>query len=112
MIKYPGGAIAFWSIVFILVATPLAYAKFVDGKIGVGLLAITLPLACTLIWLNVRQAKWLVVAYLGLSTLGAIVMMFTNGRTLELALVTALGAYTSFRFAVWDGASDSAPQAA
>ena len=103
MIKYPGGTIAFWSVVFIVVATPLAYTKFADGKIGFGFLVATLPIGCALIWLGVRPAKWLVATYLGFAALRAVAMLFTDGVTLEPALGAALGVYTAFQFAVWDG---------
>ncbi|TWT81717.1 hypothetical protein CA13_31700 [Planctomycetes bacterium CA13] len=107
MIKYPGGTIAFWSVVYILVATPLAYSKFADGKFGLGFLVATLPIGCALIWFRVRPVKWLVATYLGLAALRAIALLFTDGLDLEPALGAALGAYTAFQFAVWDGGPSS-----
>ena len=57
MIKYPGGEIAFWSIVFLVVMAPLTYDLFAAGKILVGCIGTILPVGCVLIWFDIRPAK-------------------------------------------------------
>jgi hypothetical protein len=107
MIKYPGGDIAFWSILFILAGSFVSYTSFAAGNTGMGAVFAMLPVGCALIWLDVRPAKWLVVAYLGIATLGAVAMLFANGFTTSLAVRGALAAYGAFQFATWDGGPNS-----
>ena len=103
MIKYPGGEIAFWSIVFLVVMAPLTYDLFAAGKILVGCIGTILPVGCVLIWFDIRPAKWLAAGYLACSGLGAIWLLISQGWSLQLALCTALAAYTAYQFAIWDG---------
>jgi hypothetical protein len=107
MIKYPGGEIAFWSILFFVAGAFVSYTTFADGKIGLGCMFAMLPVGCALIWLDMRPAKWLVVTYLGIATFGAIAMLFANGFTTSLAIRGALAAYGAFQFAIWDGGPNS-----
>jgi len=107
MIKYPGGEIAFWSILFILAGTLVSYLSFADGNVAMGVVFAMLPVGCALIWLDVRPAKWLVVAYLSIATLGAIALLFKNGFTTSLAIRGALAAWGAVQFAIWDGGPNS-----
>ena len=46
MIKYPGGEIAFWSILFIVAGAFVSYTTFAAGKIGLGFVFAMMPVGC------------------------------------------------------------------
>jgi hypothetical protein len=103
MIKYPGGEIAFWTVLFMLAGTYVSYDAFMAGKTGLGIVFAMMPVGCALIWLGVRQAKWLVVVYLAIATLGALILIFSKGFSWSLAIRGIAAAYGAFEFAVWNG---------
>jgi len=103
MIKYPGGEIAFWTILFILAGSYVSYETFMAGKTGLAIVFAMLPVGCALIWLDVRQAKWLVVAYLAMAALGALIFIFTKGFSPSVAIRGILASFGAFEFAVWNG---------
>lgn len=107
MIKYPGGEIAFWSILFVLAGTYVSYSTFAEGKTGLGFMFSLLPVGCALIWLDVRPAKWLVVVYLSIATLGAIAMLFLKGFDTSVASRACLAALGAYEFAAWNGGPSS-----
>ena len=103
MIKYPGGDLALWTLLFLVAGTFVTYDSFASGKTGMGFVFATLPVGCALIWLDVREAKWLVVAYLALATFGAIIALSSQGFSWSMALRGSLAALGVFEFARWDG---------
>ena len=107
MIKYPGGEMAFWSILFILAGSFVSGLSFSNGQVVLGSLFAVLPIGCILIWFDVRSAKWLVVAYLSLAVLACTFMLFQDGfkwGTLFRGLTALIGAIT---FATWNGGPNS-----
>ena len=107
MLKNPGGDVAYWSILWIIAGSYVAYTTFAAGRTGMGFVFAMLPVGCALIWLDIREAKWLVVAYLGIAFLGAILITLTQGFTWYLLLRGALAGYTAVAFAKWDGGPNS-----
>ena len=101
--KNPGGEIAIWSLLWILAGSFITYTTFAAGKTGLGVVFALLPIGCALIWFDVRPAKWLVVAYLGIATVGALGMMVANGFSLSLLARGGVAAYSAFIFARWNG---------
>ena len=78
MIRYPGGEVALWSILWILAGSFVSYMSFNEGKTAVACVFAIMPLGCLLMWLDIRPAKWLVVFYLSIATPGAIRMTATK----------------------------------
>lgn len=111
MIKYPGGDIAWWTLLFMLAGTYLSYDAFSRGNMVLASVFGILPMACVLIWLDIRAAKWFLVAYLAFVSVGLILMMTIREfqwRTFLKALTSAYGAY---EFATWNGNPNAAPPA-
>ena len=107
MIKYPGGDIAFWSILFIVAGGVVSGMSFSNGEVVFGVLFAVLPVSCILIWLDVRPAKWLVVAYLCIALVGIAATFAQDGfmwKTLFQGLAALSGAIS---FATWNGGPNS-----
>ena len=103
MIKNPGGNITFWTILYLIAGTYITYGNFAEGKTGMGFVFAMLPVGCALIWLDIREAKWLVVVYLGIATLGAVAALMSIGWNLRIALQGATAVYSAFEFVQWNG---------
>ena len=81
----------------------VSYDAFAAGKTGLGFVFAMLPLGCALMWLDVREAKWLVVVYLGIATFGAGALMIVNGFSWSLAIRGIIAACGAYQFASWNG---------
>lgn len=103
MIKYPGGDMAFWTVLFIIAGSLVSYLAFAAGNVGLGVMFALLPVGCALIWLDVRPAKWLVAAYLSFAVVGAIALLVVKGFDTKIAVQGGLAAWGAFTFATWKG---------
>ena len=103
MIKNPGGEVAFLTVLGILAGSFLAYTSFQAGKTGLGVVFAVLPVASALLWLDIRQAKWLIIAYCALATLGGILALFAKGLELRIAGQMVAAIYSIVLLLRWDG---------
>ena len=103
MIKYPGGEVAFWTLLWIFAGSFVSYLSFQAEKTSLGVLFAMLPVASALLWLDVRQAKWLIIAYCALATVGGIVMLFAKGFELRIATQISGAIYSIVLLLRWDG---------
>ena len=103
MIKYPGGEVAVWTILWILAGSFVSYTSFQSGKTGLGIIFAVLPVASALLWLDVRQAKWLIIAYCAFATLGGISMLFARGFELRIASHLVGAVYSIVLLLRWTG---------
>jgi hypothetical protein len=103
MIKSPGPGLTLYTLLLMAAGCYVAYDAFAVGKTGLGFVFAMLPLGCALMWLDIREAKWLVVVYLGIATLGAGVMMLANGFSWSLAIRGIIAGCGAYQFATWNG---------
>jgi len=68
-----------------------------------------LPLACIAIWFDVRPAKWIVVGYLSIATLGAGILLLKNGFSVKLVMRGLASVCGAIQFATWNGGPRSKP---
>lgn len=103
MIKYPGGEVAIWTVIWILAGSVVSYTSFQDGKISLSIIFAIPAVAAALLWFDIRAAKWVIMGYYGFVLLGVIVRLFEGGFELRTAVRTLLPVYTIFLLARWDG---------
>jgi hypothetical protein len=103
MIKYPGGEVAFWTVLWTLAGSFVSYTSFEAGKTGLSVVFAVLPLASALLWLDIRQAKWLIIAYCAFATLGGIVMLFAKGVELRIVGQLVGAVYSIALLLRWNG---------
>ena len=63
----------------------LCCVAFRDGKPGFAVAYAVLPAASACLWFGIRQAKWVMIAYFAVATLGGLVLLVTRGLELRLA---------------------------
>ena len=103
MIKYPGGEVAFWTVLWMLAGSFLAYFTFQAGKTGLGVVYATLPVASALLWLDIREAKWLIIAYCAFATLGGILLLYANGFEMRIVGQLVGAIYSIVLLLRWNG---------
>lgn len=107
MIKYPGGDIAFWSLLFITAGGFVSYDAFANAKPLMGSIFAALPIGCVLIWFDIRSAKWLIVAYLSFAVFAVVAMLIVHGFNISRALRGLCAAIGAIQFATWNGGPSS-----
>lgn len=103
MIKNPGGEVALWSVLWILAGLFLSYMSLQAGKTGLCVMYAILAVASVLLWLDIRQAKWLIIVYFAFATFGGIVALSTIGLDLRLAGQMFAAIYSIVLLWRWDG---------
>jgi hypothetical protein len=103
MIKYPGGEVALWTILWIVAGSFVSYTSFQAGRTGLGVIFAVLPLASALLWFDIRPAKWLIVAYCAFAILGGILMFLAKGFELRIAVQLAAAVYSIVLLVRWNG---------
>jgi hypothetical protein len=107
MIKYPGGDIAFWSLLFIAAGGFVTYDEFANGTALLGSIFAILPIGCILIWFDVRSAKWLVVGYMTIAFLSVLFLLFVQGFDVSRVIRGISAAIGAVEFATWNGGPKS-----
>jgi hypothetical protein len=103
MIRYPGGEVAFWTTLWMLAGGYISYTFFQAGEMALGVVFAVLPIASLLIWFDVRQAKWLIIAYCGLGTTGGCVLLITKGIQMRIVGQMVGAIYTIVLLWRWNG---------
>lgn len=101
--KYPGHEMAFWSLLFFVACAVVGTTSFLAGKMGMGVLMVLPAIGCALLWFDVREAKWMVVAFLCLTLLAGTVALFAKDFSWRILLRLAGQIYITYFFATWDG---------
>jgi len=107
MIKNPGGEVAVWSVLWILFGSLLCYTSFQVGDTGMGVIFGMVAVAWVLLWLDMRQAKWLIIAYCAFATFGGILALLARGIELRIASQLFGVIYTMVLLLRWDGGPDA-----
>jgi hypothetical protein len=105
--KNPGGEVAVWTVLWMIAGTFVAFVTLREGNIALGLIFATLPVACALIWFDIRAAKWIIVTYLGIAVLGGLAALFTRGFTVLLVIRIIVAAYFVSVMLRWQGGPDA-----
>jgi hypothetical protein len=103
MIKYPGGEVAFWTILWIVAGGYVSYTYFQDGQTIVGSMIGVLPVASVLIWLDVRQAKWIIIAYFSMALVAGIWKSMTTELEFKIVRQMVLACFSIFALVRWHG---------
>jgi hypothetical protein len=74
----------------------LSYLAFRDGKPGFAVVYAVLTVASACLWFDIRQAKWIIIAYFAVATLGGLVLLVARGLELRLAAQLLVGLYSIY----------------
>lgn len=107
MIKFPGTEMAIWTVLWMLAGSYVSIDAFMAGSYGSAFLFSVLPIGCALIWLDIREGKWLMIAYFVFAVLGGLAIAVTRGPTLIATLRTLIAAYCIYITAIWNGGPNS-----
>lgn len=112
MIKSPGGELTVWTALWAAAGVFLSYLAFRDGKPGLAVVYAVLAVASASLWFDIRQAKWILIAYFAVATLGGLVSLASRGFDWHVATQIAVGLYSIYLLLSWnatpldDGASE------
>jgi hypothetical protein len=101
--KYPGAEVAVWTILWMIAGSVVAFMTFQEGRTTLALIFAALPIACALIWFDIRAAKWIIVAYFGIAALGGVIALFTGNFSWLLLLRVIVAAYFITMMVRWQG---------
>jgi hypothetical protein len=111
--KSPGGELAVWTVLWAAAGAFLACLAFRDGKPGLAVVYAILTVASACLWLDIRQAKWVMIAYCAVGTLGGLVLLVARGLELRVAAQLLVGIYSIYLLVRWNGAPpDDGPREA
>lgn len=102
--KSLGGDLAIWTVLWAAAGAFLAYEAFRDGKPGLAVVYTVLTVASVCLWFGIRQAKWPLVAYFAVATVGGLALLVTRGPEWRVAAHIAVGLYSIYLLVRWNAA--------
>ncbi len=99
--KNPGGDLTWLTPLWLLAGGFLAYVNFSEGAVVFGLLYASLALFSLLVWFDLKWVAIPLMIYIGIATLGGILMLFIQGFSWLLLSKLALAGYSLYGLWVW-----------
>jgi hypothetical protein len=99
--KYPGGHLAWLTLLWLVVGSLVAYHCYASGRDWLGGLFTCLAISCGLVWFDVRFIYKPLAAFWLLAMACGVLMMMLEGFTLRRAWQILLAGYTIYALREW-----------